>query len=286
LQWNIAVGNPARVVDGVFRLYSSGQRLQLFLTTYIFALFVFGKNQIKYSIYFIIVLLAQIFSFSRSHYLATLLGLILVIIVYFAKTSLFRKPKALFFTLAIVALFFIINSFTSNILFERFLSGFTDYNSNQGTSLLRQQLLLSRFANIKGYMFMGLGYGVMQASKTSYDIGIQITNDSGIGNILIAFGFMGVAVFSIVYFNSIRLSLRLIKKTENIFLKTLAISLAIFQIQILFISYIADSYFYSPGIICLAMSWGLLVITNRIISKQSRRIEGVVNSIENKIRVV
>lgn len=264
-QIDIPVGNQAKVDDGFFRIYSSGQKLQLLISSIAWGFIISDKrNRRRYILIFVIVTFAQFVSYSRSHYIAQIIGMTVVTILLLRYK---RNKYIKFITIAIglILTLFIVNFFLNNLLWSRVSSGYTEFLNDTGTSQTRSYLLESRARNIRSNMFLGKGFSITEVYNETKDVGINITGDNGIANILIVYGVFGIVIYSLIFLTTIIKAFILQRKIQNTKFKIILIGIIAFQIQIISVSYISDSFFYAPGIITMVTSWALIILIERIL---------------------
>jgi hypothetical protein len=259
------IGNSAGFYGDFYRTYSSGQRLQLLVSSIAFGSVIFVKGRKLNSLFYFFLMIAALFtSYSRSHYLAAFLGVVLISLIPVMILRSSKRTKPLIISVFFVALLLAFDSSVGGIVTTRVAEAFPDFVYSEGTFRLRNYLWQSRVGEIlQSNLVLGSGYGVTAYSQDSMDLGVQITNDNGYANIVIVFGLLGMAIYAVIFFGAILKGLSLSKKLQLMSHKIIAIGISIFQIQILVISYVADNFFYSPGIITLVTSWALLLLMEK-----------------------
>lgn len=204
-----------------------------------------------------------ILSFSRSFWIGVIMGVLIIYFILFGFN--FRK---FVFTLVIVLVVLTFNfasrdlgvDFKEDIL-ARASSTVEDVQSGSGSFTFRFELLSRKWNGImKINPLLGNGFD-FKDDPSFFDSNynpIAITRDSGVANIIVVYGILGLIVFSLVFILAIRYSVKYFMRDNKDYFETVVLCVMIvFNIFTMVTMFFSDSIIYRSSVIPLYIIWGL-----------------------------
>jgi O-antigen ligase len=262
------------------RLYISGVIAATLIFHISLMIFLFYKNfkyRVKNILFVIVSGIQTLVTFGRAHIFGVIIGTLFAI--FFAKGHM--RIKSLFKLSAFLLIAFLA-VMTFQILFQpekdffkafyaRIASTYNAVTERGDTFGYRIKDSLGRMELIKKNPILGIGFvhdsSDLFAFVKKYSIGIR-TGDSGIIDLLIDFGIIGVIWLLVMSFVVLKRSLVIYRETENHFYKTIILGVIAFYFGRLFSFITLEDFVAYDSIVIITFSLVLLEVLKYRISRE------------------
>ena len=280
------VGIKVAEESGMFRVYTPGDFLMSFCCFLVFASYLITPKKNMYGKYFLFLPLyfaGILITLQRTLIIAlVLVALFMTLLSIVARR---RNIKAMLviglkWSVLLVAIPILTMFIKFDVIIFRLEQGFYDLTNLQGTLEERMIILTQTVHAIwKNHPIFGVGYlwdPTPPPSEAIFGSPYAITDDSGIRNILIAFGYLGLVLFVAILVTECLAAYRLVRDAPRDEYKILALASMGMIANVTIASPTFDSLIYGPHLAVVVLSWFILLAAQYFSSRDmSNTVAGI-----------
>lgn len=258
------VSHFSKTIDmgGIYRAYNPSNQWIIFSLCFLYVILINYKISIIRLLYFCVLTVAMLLTFIRNVYIGfILISFFLLALGIFRWRKRWKLNKTVFGVVLVGMIFYVALSYSYPI-FDRFQSSLFEIKEKTGTFGERLQLSDIALRSLKGVqLYLGSGYGqlsdTLDSSQRHFIEALQSGADSGIINILLRLGIVGLIFYVIINFKFIIFSWKRLNTTNLTLSRTFYMGAISYSLWIWTQSFASNMFLSSQNSIILIIIWSM-----------------------------